>query len=296
MSDNYISGVKRFGSATHTVGADVCVGTPAGDGEAIELEGGPSPFTSGGVTLLDISQSNITVARNIIIGSIGTTGATGDHDCSNDTQDAIGTYYSSGFIYGNIIIGPTGTYNAMHFGGRDTMSNTKSLVYNNTFVQDPSLTIKTGTAINNQTGSGSGFADYRNNIFVGFPKALCCANSSGASEDYDIFFNTATPSTGITLGTHTRIIDPKFVLSGGAYKTAEDVKLQGVVSPAIATGQAQLSQFGNILNPQPVSYPYGTSTQGPLWNVGAFGLPNGGCNGPCPEIIRGAKISGAAIR
>jgi hypothetical protein len=301
MSDNYINGVKRFGSSTHTVGADTCVGTPVGDGESIELEGHPSPFTSGGVTLSDVSMTGVTVARNIIIGTVGTTGVTGNHDCSNDTQDAIGTYFSSAFIYGNVMIGPFGTYNAMHYGGRDAASAAPSLVYNNTFVQDASLTIKTGTAVNNQTGSGSGYGSYRNNIFVGYPKALCCGNGSGASEDYDIMFNVATPSSGVTLGSHTRTsTDPKLVLSTGHYRTAEDVKLQDIVSPAIGTGQAQSLQFADILNSQPTFYPYGTSTQGPLWNVGAFGPsiltgpPNVGCIGPC-KVITGAKISGAVI-
>jgi hypothetical protein len=199
-----------------------------------------------------------------------------------------------------VMIGPMGTYNFMHYGGRDAASSTASNVYNNTFVQDPSLMLKTGIAINNQSGSGTGFGNYRNNIFVGFPKALCCANTSGVSEDYDIFFNNTTASSGVTIGTHTLTsTDPRFVLSNGHYKTAEDVKLQDIVSPAIGTGQAQSAQFAKILNSQPTSYPYGISTQGPVWNAGAFGppvAPNVGCDGPCPEIITGAKISGAVIR
>jgi hypothetical protein len=299
MSDNYINGVKKFGSAAHTPGQDTCTATPAGDGEAIELEGHPSPYTwtaNGGGTLADVSQSGVTVARNIIIGAIGTSGTTGDHPCSGDTLDAIGTYFSSAFIYGNVIIGPVGTYNAMHYGGRDAMSSTPSLVYNNTFAQDSSLTRKTGTAINNQSSSASGFGNYRNNIFVGYPRALCCSNSAGSSEDYDIMFNVTTPSAGVTLGSHTHTsLDPKLVLSSGAYKTAEDVKLQDIVSPAIGTGQAQLAAFADILNSQPTSYPYGISTQGPLWQIGAFG-PNVGSHGPSPETIIGAKITGAIVQ
>ncbi len=104
MSDNYIWGIKRFGNPGPPPS---CTGVK-GDGEAIEMEGAPAPYP----------QTGVTVARNIVVGVESTNGVSGNVSCTG-TSDASGTYYSSDYFYGNIIICPCGTYNAFHFGGKD---------------------------------------------------------------------------------------------------------------------------------------------------------------------------------
>jgi hypothetical protein len=108
----------------------------------------------------------------------------------------------------------------------------------------------------------------QNNIFVSMASnALYVSGGSTATEDYNIFYQSAPP---LSPGPHSQVADPMFAVA--APKSANDVKLMPG-SPAIGAGANLGPPFNLALDPSGSAVPYPTIDQDTLsrgWAIGAF--------------------------
>jgi hypothetical protein len=203
-----------------------------GDGEAIEFTGNyRNPWHVSGA-----------IYRNFIQG--------GPYMINGIT----GVYTINAQAYNNIVVGPVQDA-AFHWSSYCP----GTVLYNNTVYNAPfGMMAITGST-----------ATIKNNIFSGVSQAIS-VDSSGSTEDYNIFFNSVLECTRIVCGSHSIFTNPKFVSLDPS--APSDFELQSG-SPAINSGANLGSPFNWALDPLGKAWPYPSADQnkfGSGWERGAF--------------------------